>query len=532
MSMIQPATVPAAAKLLLAIDGQADNGEATSPDARFSALLAGNFTAPAELSPGKTEVAPALELPFKSQFRPASDKVGGKLPGKLLPDSPALAAFAAMLRDLRGTGRAKGEAMAETADEAGTAASDPAAQLPAQPAGQLTEQTPAQALALPASADSAPVPTMPLAVAETAKGAAGAASQIRPAVIPLQQRVSPALAQPASVNPAQFERLAFLDHASTGPAGTGQAPPATPERAASEAPQSRPDTLPLVIQSGLTTRVVMVPRSQPHSAELAKLETMAIEQAKTGEAGAQIAKVQVMQLPEDRAARTVAALPPASATTGIETPEPTRARALATGNAEAAQETPCAALAQLDASPLFATDPLATPDAGPAFATSPAPAAAPSRTPDFAALIDRLVEARAAARATLEPHTVNAAIQHAEFGEVSLQFRQDAAGLSVAMTSADPDLAKALQVAAPGGGSFAGQFSNGGEGNAPQWRQDTSGQPAGSPSSGNIGQPQSQTPQQRGQSPQRAPDQAFGAANPSPRSRSQTDQAARSGIFA
>ena len=147
-------------------------------------------------------------------------------------------------------------------------------------------------------------------------------------------------------------------------------------------------------------------------------------------------------------------------------------------------------------------------------------------------MIDRLVEARAAAQATREPHTVNAAIQHAEFGQVSLQFRQDAAGLSVVMASADPELAKALQVAAPGGAGLAGQFAGNDDGSAPQWRQDASSQSANSQASNGTGQTQSQNPQHRGQAPQRAPDPAMGAANPASRSRNQTDQTARSGIFA
>lgn len=63
---------------------------------------------------------------------------------------------------------------------------------------------------------------------------------------------------------------------------------------------------------------------------------------------------------------------------------------------------------------------------------------------DFAELVDRLVEAREAA----SPDTVRAAISHSEFGQVSLRFEQDANGLSVSMTSADPDFAGAVQASA------------------------------------------------------------------------------------
>lgn len=63
---------------------------------------------------------------------------------------------------------------------------------------------------------------------------------------------------------------------------------------------------------------------------------------------------------------------------------------------------------------------------------------------DFATLVDRLVEAREAA----SPDSVRAAISHSEFGQVSLRFDQDANGLSVSMTSADPDFAGAVQASA------------------------------------------------------------------------------------
>lgn len=562
MSMIQPATLPAAAKLLLAIDGQTINGEAAGLDAQFSALLAANFITLADTAPDKPDASPAPDMSFKPQLRPAGSKAdgkaGGKLPGKLLPDSPALAAFAAMLKDLRGTAATRNDTPAAKPDETVSTNSPPANQPADQAAAPVVTAEP---VLTPAAPTSEIVRTMPLPVAEPVSAPALAASQIRPADADFQQRIPPVPAQPASdqpltdsspampeqaaqapvgrasFNPASLQGLAFMEQASPAPVDPANANPATPDSPAQELPQSRPESQPLVIQSGLTTRVVLVPRSQPHVAELAKLQTMAIEQGKTGEAGLQIAKVQVHQTPEDHAARTVTALAPASAETSTVSPEPIRMRPVANNDDEVLPETPRAALAQLDATPLFSADSSAAIDAIPAGATGPAPAATPSRTPDFAALIDRLVEARAAAQATLEPHTVNAAIQHADFGEVSLQFRHDTAGLSVVMASADPDLAKALQVAAPTGGSFAGQSGNSGDANPPQWRQDTSGQQsAGQSASGQTSaftsQAQSQTPQHRGQAPQRAPDQTFGAANPSPRSRSEASQAQRSGIFA
>jgi hypothetical protein len=66
---------------------------------------------------------------------------------------------------------------------------------------------------------------------------------------------------------------------------------------------------------------------------------------------------------------------------------------------------------------------------------------------DFAALVDRLVEARNASA----PQSIHASLDHAEFGQVSLNFQQDGDDLKVAMSSADPDFARAAQAAAQSG---------------------------------------------------------------------------------
>ena len=553
--MIQPATLPAAAKMLLAIDPQAVNGDVSALDAQFSALLAANFMAPAAVAPGKAEAVPTPEMSSRTQLHLANGKPTGKATGKVLPDSPALAAFAAMLKQLRGTKETGGNTITAQQDENAPAGSDTAPDLPAPAFAVPVTVNP---VLVPATAADDIAPELPLAVAEPAQTKAVASSQIQPlaANAPFRQpslsapakpkgdaptaeqspalsdQTTPAPEQVIRTNPATLESLAFVERTAAAPVQAATTKPVTTDSPASELPQSRPESQPLVIQSGLTTRVLLVPRSLAHPGELAKLQTMAIEQAKTGEAGQQIARVQVRQAAEDHAAWTVTALPQVGAEPLAAATEPARNRSVTTSNVDGTQETARSALPQMDAPPLLPADPGAALDAAPAGATSQAPATAPSRTPDFAALIDRLVEARAAAQATREPHTVSAAIQHADFGEVSLQFRHDTAGLSVVMASADPDLAKALQVAAPSGGSFARQFSSSDDGNAPQWRNDQAGQSASSPSSSNIGQPQSQTQQHRSQAPQRSPDQPNGSANPAPRSRGQADQTARSGIFA
>ena len=119
-----------------------------------------------------------------------------------------------------------------------------------------------------------------------------------------------------------------------------------------------------------------------------------------------------------------------------------------------------------------APQPVAAPDA-PALVQPSTPAvtapATPAATPtghDFAALVDRLVDAREAAM----PQAVHAAIRHGEFGQISLRFDQDANGLSVSMASADPEFAGAVHASSMSGHS---QTASDNGSNAP--RQDARG---------------------------------------------------------
>ncbi len=73
-------------------------------------------------------------------------------------------------------------------------------------------------------------------------------------------------------------------------------------------------------------------------------------------------------------------------------------------------------------------------------------AVAPTTRTDMADLVDRLVEARQAARMS-GPQSVVASVAHSSFGRVTLDFKQDDKGLSVAMTSNDPGFAPAAQAA-------------------------------------------------------------------------------------
>lgn len=85
--------------------------------------------------------------------------------------------------------------------------------------------------------------------------------------------------------------------------------------------------------------------------------------------------------------------------------------------------------------------PAAPAQPGPVQAPAPAPQVRPL---EFAALIDRLT----AARDGVSSQTVSITVAHQDFGPVRLHFRPDELGLSVSLTSADPDFAR-VAAAAP-----------------------------------------------------------------------------------
>ncbi|HMO73517.1 MAG TPA: hypothetical protein PKC84_18080 [Paracoccaceae bacterium] len=150
--------------------------------------------------------------------------------------------------------------------------------------------------------------------------------------------------------------------------------------------------------------------------------------------------------------------------------------------------------------------------------------ATPAQPHDFTALVDRLVEARSLAQAGQSVQVVHTAIAHAEFGAVSLRFDARAEGLSVALSSADPDFNRAVLAAAPAAAS-ADTGSQPGRGEAQN--------PAH-----NAGQPGAQSSAHNGQNGQRAASAASEAeaARARPHAASTDEPEARparqSGIFA
>jgi hypothetical protein len=87
---------------------------------------------------------------------------------------------------------------------------------------------------------------------------------------------------------------------------------------------------------------------------------------------------------------------------------------------------------------------LAQADVRPALVTVPAPSGEAVAGQDIAALVDRIVEARAAAA----PDSVRASLVHHEFGSVSLRLRTEESHIHVTLGSADPTFAPAVHAAA------------------------------------------------------------------------------------
>ena len=138
-----------------------------------------------------------------------------------------------------------------------------------------------------------------------------------------------------------------------------------------------------------------------------------------------------------------------------------------------------------------------------AAAAGAAAAPAPARH-DFAAMIDRLFEARDMAGA----QPVAMTLRHDDFGAVSLNFRSSDNGLTVTMASADPDFARAVNVAgAPASASSQSDLSRQQGGEPAPSRQHGTGasseDAAGQSRAGSRGDERDRSRQQRGQpSPQ------------------------------
>lgn len=192
----------------------------------------------------------------------------------------------------------------------------------------------------------------------------------------------------------------------------------------------------------------------------------------------------------------------------INLPLPQASAALSRGRDDTAAVLPDAEGSGADALPAFT----ASQSAPATIAPVSSAAIQPLRPHDFAALIERIAVAREAAA----PQTVSVTLPHQDFGTVRLHFRPEEAGLSIAMTSADPDFARSA-AAAPAPVLPIGQSE-----------AQLSFQPRGEGASNSAG-PSGGQPQSRGSNGERRENQP--QANPTPRD-AQNRSAPRQGIFA
>lgn len=497
--MIQPATLPAAGNLLMALGLPGDGVAEPAVFAEFSTLLAGQLAAnPVGVTPLGLTIQPAIAA--------ATGKHPGKPEGKSLPHTLAAAVRALPL--VEDGVAAELKAMAEPDGEAPTE----------MPANEFALAALPGALPLTCVVVSLPqenpVAAPPHQPGVTAQAAPAALPAFRPAAKAAARQVVPQLPSPAqpqlraiALDPA-VAPTAILPAANGTSSHGGVAP--TPVAALTPPPPPFPLlAIAAIFPAGSSPVKAALPvRAAPLAAGPAT-GTPAI--AAPGEALPMPASLRLPSaqalpfLPQPLAAaprRAMGDAPRQADDVSVEAP--------VVRPADAASNQPAAEIASLPAPTAVSQAPAQlSPNATQIAAQAPA---TPQPPQDFADLIDRLVEAREAARASLAPGTVHAAVAHADFGRVSLQFQQDGSGLIVAMASGDPEFARAVQAAAP-----AGQTSPGSD-NGAQQRQEAPGQ-----------QPQGSQP--RGQSSARDTGLPRASANPGQRHRGD-EPPARSGIFA
>ncbi len=290
-----------------------------------------------------------------------------------------------------------------------------------------------------------------------------------------------------------------------------RAAPVVPDGRASNRPKAAPETVDLATD---TQRLPVAAPAMPASPTPVPAPAVAQALANLRLVAGGTATTDQPSPVHDRAAPVAAASPllqPAAGPIPVAAPALTAAPQVAapeatspapvrsgTKSAKAAPETPqLAASAAATPDPSAGRDPLAAPvlpvlaadlimplaapaQPVPAQTAISAPQSAAPTSTDFAGLIDRLVEARdAAGLQSGGAATIGATLAHAEFGRVSMQFRQDDGALSVSMASSDPGFAPAVQMAATPPGTAANED----RGNASRQEQQ-----AGAPGNQNAGQ--------------------------------------------
>lgn len=282
-------------------------------------------------------------------------------------------------------------------------------------------------------------------------------------------------------------KVAALPAAPVIPEDAAPVPPTSGEEAAPITPQSPVVTLPNPVAALAAAQL---------QGEIAQPEQPAPDQ--NGAQGPANRTIPV--LPDSASARAVAQMEQHR----LETPATHGAK-----RAEALAPLPTPAEAVRMDIPLQA--PAAPAQSGPVQAPAPVPQVRPL---EFAALIDRLT----AAREGVTSQTVSITVAHQDFGPVRLHFRPDELGLSVSLTSADPDFARVAAAApAPVLPVQASEQAS----TAQQHRSDSAAQ----------GSAQQGSAQSRGGSPDRRDDNRAPQAQTRPQSDPER-KSQRSGIFA
>lgn len=284
-----------------------------------------------------------------------------------------------------------------------------------------------------------PLPATAALAARLAKVAAKPDTKLERTQTPERQdEAEPLLDQPASASAAapiaELPMLAALPAVATAPtaalAPRISSPPAAPvadAKAKAEAKPEREHT-----GQGAAHRAI------PALPAAASPQAQAQIQRRTAQAVISAAAAQTTKPALDTAQPAQSALPPTAVPAEQVQVELALPRLIGPG-----------ALNRDEARPLAKLPELVLPDAPGALTGSPAqpqPSAAPQsaaiaqvRPHDFAALIERIAVAREAAA----PQAVSITVTHQDFGPVRLSFRPDDAGLSVALSSADPGFARA-----------------------------------------------------------------------------------------
>lgn len=427
--MIQPATQSSASNLLLGTGLLSAETEESAGAGDFAALLLSTGVIAGEVETTETSADPMAAF---SALRQEAGKPAGKSLPAALPQAEAG----------NDTTTAEGEAKADSRPAGDEAPSDAAAPEPVLSLAMLTAALMPQAVT--GRTTQAPVaPEAPATALPQVKG---------------PQAIRPHLAETEAASPTTMiigAARAPLPVPVSTPAATATITmpfvvPAAETAAAQAAPVQSTETAiteraaePALRATADISTTANTPRTTPRptAARAAKPGTATIAAANPQPAplDAAVAQAPATTLTPVVAERVSAAPRP---TTGDAAPVAEKARATASDTASARLTAAAPTAAELQ--PVIALR-----EAQPTVQTGPVDA--PRQTQghlaphDFAALVDRLVEARDASA----PHIVSTAVSHVEFGRIALRFEQNDNGLTVAMNSTDPEFARAVQAAQP-----------------------------------------------------------------------------------